>query len=321
MNNKKDDMDTDNTGPMEKLPIDIPLRNLWRNLNQELEDTAPDLSQSLLWDTNGTHPGHAPRLSETTRKDRAARREAQKIGEDTQNRLEKLEKEIQENQTPPTQPFDPYSNFLKIEKENKRKQELDRNKVEAQIEEQVARLKTHGAKPPGPREEEFTPLNSPDLFPLDPRIERNRFGTVSPVLEEWDHAAPAMSPGGHHMGEGSQRVSILSVEYTPGGKHAKAGSQWFSFNDKGQAPRQKTAQSPSLDPSLPAVELAPQTVPPAVPSYPPGYFSNSSDDSSLPVIEIVPQPITRPRPPLPALVLGERYASATPITDAEGDTP
>ena len=182
----------------------------------------------------------------------------------------------------------------------------------------MARLKTHGAKPPGPREEEFTPLNSPDLSPLDPRIERNRFGTISLAPKEQVHAAPAMSLGGRHLGEGFQRVSVLSVEFTLGGKHAKAGSQWFSFNDKGQASRPKTTHN---------------KVTPALPRPHDPHSPSSSSDSSLLVVELVPQKIKGPQPKPPALVLGERYAQSTPTTpnftphstgektDAEGDTP
>ena len=66
-----------------------------------------------------------------------------------------------------------------------------------------------------------------ETIPIDPRIVQNRFKTVSPDPE--CHAAPEMSPGGQHMGEGSQRVSVLAAEPTPGGKHIKAGSKVYSL--------------------------------------------------------------------------------------------
>ena len=72
----------------ETLPIQILLRDIMRKINQVHDDTTPppDPSQWIWWDTNGTHPDNAPRLSETIKRDKAARREAQKIGHPGYNR-------------------------------------------------------------------------------------------------------------------------------------------------------------------------------------------------------------------------------------------
>ena len=211
--------------------LQIPLRDLWHKYNQELdsyqelENTVPDPSQTLLWNANGIHPDNALRLCETAAKDRAIRPEREKIREYTQDLLENLEEELQEILTPPSQPHDPYAVFLQNEKENKRLQERERSRLHAETQ-----LALHGARPPGRENhlpqmtaDQFTQIEE-ETIPIDPRIERNRFGMVSPDPDIL-RIPPPMSPGGRHIGEGSQRVSVVSVKVTLGGKHAEAGSK------------------------------------------------------------------------------------------------
>ena len=95
-----------------------------------------------------------------------------------------------------------------------------------------------------------------ETIPTDPRITQNRFGTVS-LVPEYRHAAPEMSPGGQHMGEGSQRVSILVAEPTPGGRHIKARSKLYSLKGGQIRPTALTNQ---------------ELVQPAVPSFPHNHF-------------------------------------------------
>ena len=153
----------------------------------------------------------------------------------------------------------------------------------------------------------MTPIEI-ETIPTDPRIIRNRFGTVSPDPEERHHAAPEMSPRGQYMGEGSQRVSVLAAELTPGGKHIEAGSKVFSIKGGQIRP---AAQKPA-QPAIPVfLDGHFQANKPATPS-----LSGGSTDSSLQVIEMIPCPIKKQE--LPIEVLGERHR---PPTDEEGDTP
>ena len=128
--------------------IQIPLRDIRCKYNQALDDintlSPPDPSQWLLWDANGTHPDKAPRRSETARRDRVARREAEGIGEETQYIYEALEKEIQENTTPPTQPRNPGAILEQRFQEDRRKHERDKSLQEVQAEEQMAWLTSYG---------------------------------------------------------------------------------------------------------------------------------------------------------------------------------
>ena len=154
----------------------------------------------------------------------------------------------------------------------------------------------------------MTPIKE-ETIPIDPRIVRNRFGTVLPDPENRRHSAPERSPGGQHMGEGSQRVSVLAAESTPGGKHIKAGSKLYSFKGGQIQPTAQELVQPAV-PSFPHGHF--QVNKPAAPSHPEG-----STDSSLQVIEMIPCPIKREG--LPIEVLGERHG--LPPTDEEGDTP
>ena len=292
------------------LPIDIPLGNIIFQCNKEsYEDTTPNPSLTVGWDTNGTHPDNAPRIHETIAKDKAARRKAEKIGEDTQEYLGDLEKQLQEMLTPPSQPFNPGEHFLQVQEENRKRQERDRRRMEAQVEEVRAQLLAHGANPPGPPPEptplgEYTSIEI-ETIPIDPRVERNRFGTPEEVPNR--PMAPKISPGGRHMGEGSQQVSLIPMEdteITPGGKHAIAGSKRFTL-----PPRH--------------LPLPPhQAAQPALP-YPPGPQSSRvpspstlypSEGSSVLVVETLAKPHFLAHNPYPKLVMGEK-------ADAEGDTP
>ena len=76
--------------------------------------------------------------------DKAARRKAEKIGEDTQEYLADLERQLQETATPPSQPFNPSEHFLQVQEENRRRQERDRKRVEAQVEEVRCRSPIEG---------------------------------------------------------------------------------------------------------------------------------------------------------------------------------
>ena len=110
-----------------------------------------NLSLIVEWDANGTHPDNAPRIHETIAKDKVAGRKVENIREDTQELLEDLEKQLQEIITPLSQPFNPGKHFYQILKDSERRQEWDRKRAEAQVEEEMrAQLLTHGAKPPGP---------------------------------------------------------------------------------------------------------------------------------------------------------------------------
>ena len=215
----------------------------------------------------------------------------------------------------------PGAAFAQRVKENQRKQERERAKMEAQFE----ALTKYGAKPPvtvnappsnhGAAQGSLTPIEI-ETIPIDPRIIQNRFGTVS-LASERRHAAPETSPGGQHMGKGSQRVSILAAEPTPGGKHIKAGSKLYSFKG-GQI---RPAALANLQP--------------AVPSYPHNHFQGSflhnnhfqanepaalshpreSTDSSIQVIEMIPCPIKRQG------LLIEVVGHGPLTMDKEGDTP
>ena len=265
----------------------MPLKDLFH----KQESRGPTPSQLLDWDANGTHPDEAPMplKQEDIEKDR------------------KKKVELYRGMTPPSQPYDLYARFLQIQEENRRKQEHDRVMLEAQVEVQVAQTAPRNPETPP----DFTPLTSPGLPPIDPRIIRNRFGTVSPEPEEHHPKAPKMSPGGCHMGEGSQRISVIPASQapealrpkaaapsptthplviTPGGKHAKAGSKCFSL----------MCTSPSRS------RL--NQVSPALPHPSDGSLGAAVHTSAKPIcnLHLYPQP--------PKLVMGEK-------TDVEGDTP
>ena len=162
----------------------------------------------------------------------------------------------------------------------------------------------------------LSPSPSPCMTPIDPRVLENRFGTDSPPPNRT--GAPKMSPGGQHMGEGSQRVSLIpmeDVEITPGGKHMKAGSALYTL-----PPRH--AQPPPAVPTYPRgrlpAQLNQEPVQPAAPSFAAPSHPRGSTDSSLQVTEMIPCPFKRQG--LPIEVLGERHGPPSP-TDEEGDTP
>ena len=220
----------------------------------------------------------------------------------------------------------PGAAFAKRVKENQRKQERERAEMEAQFE----ALTKYDAKPPvtghglnappsnhGAAQGSLTPIEI-ETIPVDPRIIQNRFGTISPALK-CRYVAPETSPGGQHIGKGSQRVSILAAEPTPGGKHIKAGSKLYSFKG-GQI---RPAASANLQPAVPSYlhnhyqgsflhNNHFQANEPAALSHP-----GESTDSSIQVIEMIPCPIKRQE--LPIDVLGERRGPST--TDEEEDTP
>ena len=105
-------------------------------------------------------------------------RKAEGIGEETQNLCEAREKELQEELTPPSQPYNLGALLAQRFEENRKKQKKDNASLEAQAEEQVAWLISHGAKRPKAQvsgeDTPITPIEI-EIISIDPRIIRNRF--------------------------------------------------------------------------------------------------------------------------------------------------
>ena len=158
-------------------------------------------------------------------------------------------------------------------------------------------MSIHGATPPKPTLGEYTPIEI-ETIPTDPRVERNRFGMLEE--ERPRHAALPILPGGHHMGEGSDRVSILSVKITLGGRYAEAGSKRFTI--PGMPPQGRNQVPPALPRPQPTQDTP----------YP-------SEGSSVPVAKTSAKPYNYNPHVHPKLVMAKR-TDAMPV-DAEGDTP
>ena len=261
------------------------------------EDTTPNPSLVVNWDANGTHPDKA--LTPPTNEEY----------EENRKKKEELEQERYHEFGTPVTPHNPGAALLQRIEENQRR-------TKQQAEELMTKLLAYGAKPPRSARsptplEDYTPIEPTPSTPINPRIERNRFGTISPPNGP---VAPKTSPGGRHMGEGSQKVSLVPIEdlkITPGGEHAMMGTTRFTlpqfFKPDAQA-----------QPAVPVMKVPPPQVQPAVPEPQPSRPPSSSG-SSVSVIEIVPQKIKGPLPQHPVQVLGERYPPRD--IDAEGDSP
>ena len=307
-------------GPAEDIPI--PLRGLWNYYYKHVPDEpTPAPSQILGWNPEAD-------MTKTNIGADGNETNVRVIGKDTQESLDALDEILGKAE----------NRRRKLREEEERRANEIRMQLEDTVRRQREGLDKEGKeiwarfKNPSPTQS-LSP--SPCLTPVDPRIIDNRFGTVSPPPQAARPTAPPMSPGGHHMGEGSERVSVISVKVTPGGKHAEAGSKRFTL-PPGIHPPQAAQPPQTAQPALPLHSPEPQPVngsqpslfqqvSPALPlplSTPP--IANpalprapSSSGSSVPVVEVVPQEIKGPLPQHPVEVLGEKYASTT---DAEGDT-
>ena len=293
--------------------LDIPLRGMWNHYHKYVPDkSTPNPSQTLGWNPNGQD-------EDTNRHGHDTEEEGdpKEIGKDTQESLEAI---------------DEITGKMKMRREKERKEEEEKaNKLREELEDSVRRqkegLEAEGAKIWGgiKNPSVYSPFPSPCMTPIDPKVLRNRFGTVSPPPNRPE--APKMSPGGRYMGEGSQRVSLIpmdDVEFTLERKHAKAGSKLFTLPPRYAPP-------PPAVPSYPRDHFPIQqgaSVPPSIPEP-----QASSSGSSISVVETVPQKTRGPQSKYPVQVLGEKYVTTTPTTgtatttttmattDAEGDTP
>ena len=245
-----------------------------RELSPEDEGT-----QRLGWDQNDAHPHRGPTL------------DWEKIG------AERREKEALEAWERECTSWPDRTGYRQV-----------RAEAEAQMAQVLQEaLAKAGANPPGvPRHLPESTVSPTPPTPTDSQVVINRFGTperFSPPRSQ----APKISPGGRHMGEGSQGISLENTfpQQTPGPNPPPQQPGELSF-------RLTTAKVNEIHGQIQGIMAravpAPRVrVPPAVPAY----FASSSDlssgpgttSSSVPVVRSTPQPLRNAPTPPPPLVL------------------